>query len=192
MNLKQLSDKIKVGEIDTVIVAFPDVFGRLIGKRFTGDFFLKSVAKHGTHGCNYLLTVNIEMDPMDGFQLANWEKGFGDFEWRPDFSTLRLIPWQTASALILCDLHHHDGSVVSEAPRSVLQKQVERLSTEKLICNTASELEFFLFNTSYSDAFAADYQEEEFALLGRAIKYAGLCGKLVQVIGHNTATLSYG
>jgi glutamine synthetase len=158
MNLKELTAKIKAGEIDTVIVAFPDVFGRLIGKRFTGDFFLKSVAKHGTHGCNYLLTVNIEMDPMDGFQLANWDKGFGDFEWRPDFSTLRLIPWQTASALILCSLHHHDGRPVEEAPRSVLNKQVERLAKDKLICNVASELEFFLFNTSYQDAFAADYR----------------------------------
>ena len=103
MNLKQLTVEIKRGAIDTVIVAFPDGFGRLIGKRFTGEFFLKSVAKHGTHGCNYLLTVNIEMDPLDGFQLANWEKGFGDFAWRPDFSTLRLVPWQPGAALILCD-----------------------------------------------------------------------------------------
>ncbi len=159
MTLKQLTDKIKAGEIDTVVVAFPDVFGRLIGKRFTGDFFLKSVAEHGTHGCNYLLTVNIEMDPMDGFQLASWDKGFGDFEWRPDFSTLRVIPWQTASALVLCGLHHDDGSPVAEAPRSVLQKQVERLAKEKLTCNVASELEFFLFNTSYPEAFAADYRD---------------------------------
>ncbi len=158
MNLKQLTDKIKRGEIDTVVVAFPDVFGRLAGKRFTGEFFLKSVAKHGTHGCDYLLTVNIEMDPMDGFKLANWEKGFGDFEWRPDFSTLRAIPWQPASALVLCDLHHHGGRAVDEAPRSVLREQVGRLAKKKLICNIASELEFFLFNTSYHDAFATDYK----------------------------------
>ncbi|MGB8166543.1 MAG: glutamine synthetase family protein [Chthoniobacteraceae bacterium] len=158
MNLKQLTEQVKRGEIDTVVVAFPDVFGRLIGKRFTGDFFVKSVAKHGTHGCNYLLTVNIEMDPMDGFKLANWEKGFGDFEWRPDFSTLRLVPWLPATALILCSLHHHDGRTVDEAPRAVLAKQVERLAGKKLICNVASELEFFLFNTSYQDAFAADYR----------------------------------
>src|SRR3954469_12785888 len=137
MTLKQLTDQIRRGAIDTVTVAFPDVFGRLIGKRFTGDYFLKSVAKHGTHGCNYLLTVNIEMDPMDGFQLANWEKGFGDFEWRPDFSTLRIVPWQTASALILCGLHHHDGRSVDEAPRTVLGKQIERLAKEDLICNVA-------------------------------------------------------
>src|SRR5436190_1701885 len=158
MNLIELTAQIKRGEIDTVIVAFPDVFGRLIGKRFAGDFFLKSVAKHGTHGCNYLLTVNIEMDPLDGFKLANWEKGFGDFEWRPDFSTLRLVPWQPASALVLCGLHHHDGRAVDEAPRTVLSKQVGRLARKGWICNVASELEFFLFNTTYHEAFAADYR----------------------------------
>jgi len=159
MTLKQLTEKIRRSEIDTVVVVFPDVFGRLIGKRFAGDFFLKSVAKHGTHGCNYLLTVNIEMDPMDGFQLANWEKGFGDFEWRPDFSTLRAIPWQPGAASVLCDLHHHDGSAVEEAPRTVLRKQVERLAKKKLTCKIASELEFFLFNMSYHEAFIADYKQ---------------------------------
>ncbi len=158
MNLKELTAQIKRGEIDTVIVAFPDVFGRLIGKRFTGDFFLKSVAKDGTHGCNYLLTVNIEMDPLDGFKLANWEKGFGDFSWRPDFSTLRLVPWQAATALILCGLHHHDGRPVDEAPRTLLGKQVEQLAKKELVCNVASELEFYLFNTTYHDAFAAGYR----------------------------------
>jgi glutamine synthetase len=158
MNLNQLTGEIRRGAIDTVVVAFPDVFGRLVGKRFTGDFFLKSVAKHGTHGCNYLLTVNIEMDPLDGFALANWEKGFGDFEWRPDFATLRPLPWQAASALILCDLHHHDGRPVKEAPRSVLGKQIQRLTRKGLVCNVASELEFFLFQTSYREAFAADYR----------------------------------
>ena len=119
---------------------------------------MKSVAKHGTHGCNYLLTVNIEMDPLDGYKLANWDKGFGDFEWRPDFSTLRLVPWQPGSALILCGLHHPDGRAVDEAPRTVLSKQVERLAGKKLVCNVASELEFFLFNTTYHDAFAAGYK----------------------------------
>ncbi|MDQ3621364.1 MAG: glutamine synthetase family protein [Verrucomicrobiota bacterium] len=158
LTLKQLTNKIKAGEIDSVIVAFPDVVGRLIGKRFTGEFFLQKVAEHGTHGCNYLLTVNIEMEPMDGFRLANWEKGFGDFEWRPDFSTLRLVPWQAASALVLCDLHHHGGQLVEEAPRAVLRKQLERIANKNLTCNIASELEFFLFKTSYHDAFAANYQ----------------------------------
>lgn len=158
MNLPSLKSKIKSGEIDTVIVAFPDVFGRLVGKRFTGRFFLDSVAGHGTHGCNYLLTVNIEMDPMDGFKLANWEKGFGDFEMRPDPATIRALPWQAATALVICDSHHHDGKPVEEAPRSVLRCQVERLAKRKLVCSIASELEFFLFRDTYHDAFQSEYR----------------------------------
>src|SRR6476660_2015478 len=116
MDLQTLRGRIEEGEIDTVIVAFPDVFGRLIGKRFTGQFFLESVADHGTHACNYLLTVDIEMEPMEGFKLANWEKGFGDFEMRPDLATLRLIPWQEATVLVLCELQQHSGEPVAEAP----------------------------------------------------------------------------
>src|SRR2546426_7455100 len=153
MNLQTLQRKIKNGEIDTVILAFPDVFGRLVGKRFTGRFFLDQVIKSGTHACNYLLTVNIEMDPMDGFEVANWESGFGDFEMRPDLSTIRLLPWQPGSVMVLCDLRHHDGTLVAEAPRSVLRRQIEALQRRGHECYCASELEFFLFQQSYHDAF---------------------------------------
>ncbi|MDA1272672.1 MAG: glutamine synthetase family protein [Verrucomicrobia bacterium] len=163
MTLNQLKSKIKAGEIDTVIVVFPDVFGRLIGKRFTGRFFLDQVAGHGTHCCNYLLTVNIEMDPMDGFNVANWEKGFGDFEMRPDHATLRKIPWQTGAVLVLCDYCHDDGTLVEEAPRSVLKRQVASLAFRKTDCNIASELEFFLFNNSYQEAARAGYRDLEAA-----------------------------
>jgi glutamine synthetase len=120
MTLDALTGRIDSGEIDTVIVAFPDVFGRLMGKRFTGRTFVDTVAEHGTHGCNYLLTVDIEMEPQTGFRLANWESGFGDFEFRPDLSTLRVLPWQPATALVICHFHHQDGRQVAEAPRSVL------------------------------------------------------------------------
>lgn len=157
MNLNQLLARIKTGEIDTVIVAFPDVFGRLVGKRCTGEFF-RQHARHGTHGCSYLLTVNIEMDPMDGFQLANWDKGFGDFEMRPDFSTLRVLPWQAGTALVLCDSMHADGRRVAEAPRSVLHGQIDALAKRGWTAAIASELEFFLFNQSYENAFAGDYR----------------------------------
>lgn len=157
MTLETLKQKIRAGEIDTIIVAFPDVFGRLVGKRLTAHYFLDSVAKHGTHGCNYLLTVNMEMDPVAGFKLANWDKGFGDFELRPDLSTLRPLPWQSATALILCDLFHHGGKPVAEAPRNVLRAQLERLAQAGFHCKIASELEFYLFNTPFHDAFTANY-----------------------------------
>jgi len=157
LDLKGLAARIDAGEIDTVLVVFPDVFGRLIGKRIAGRYFLDGVAEGGTHGCNYLLTVNIEMDPLEGFQLASWEKGFGDFGMKPDLSSLRLLPWQQGAAMVLCDVQHHDGSLVDEAPRSVLRRQVERLARQGMICNAASELEFFLFNNTFHDAFVAGY-----------------------------------
>ena len=159
MNLQTLKTKIRKGEIDTVITVVPDVFGRLIGKRFTGEFFLDQVAGHGTHACNYLLTVNMEMDPMDGFQVANWEKGFGDFEMRPDLSTLRVLPWQPGAVLVLCDFLHHDASLVAEAPRSVLRRQLEAVTRRRFTCYCASELEFFLFNQTFHDLFVSDYRQ---------------------------------
>src|ERR1043166_6225701 len=143
MNLKQLTSQIRSGAIDTVITAVPDVYGRLVGKRFDGNYFLKQVANHGTHGCSYLLTVNIEMDPLDGFKLANWDKGFGDFALRPDLSSWRILPWQPGTALVICDCIHEGGPPVQEAPRSVLQRQLERLAEKRLSAVMASELEFF-------------------------------------------------
>jgi glutamine synthetase len=157
MNLQSLKAKVARKEIDTVLVVFPDVFGRLIGKRLTAHYFVDQVAKSGTHGCNYLLTLNMEMEPLSGFNLANWEKGFGDFEMRPDLATLRLLPWQPGAAMVICDLHHHDAKRVAEAPRSVLKSQLDVLATKGLVCNIASELEFFLFNNTYPAAFAANY-----------------------------------
>jgi glutamine synthetase len=159
MDLKSLTAAVRAGRVDTVIVAFPDAFGRLVGKRFRADHFLKSVVHHGTHGCNYLLTVNLEMDPLEGFEVANWDKGFGDFAFRPDLSTLRLLPWQPATALVLCDYVRHDGSCVPEAPRSVLRQQLERWAARGLTCYCATELEFYLFNQTYRDAFANGYRD---------------------------------
>ncbi len=158
MNLKQLATQIRSGAIDTVTVAIPDVYGRLVGKRFAGKYFLDSIAKHGTHACSYLLTVNIEMDPQDGFKLANWDKGFGDFKMQPDFSTIRPLPWLPGTALVLCDFVHESRQAVLESPRSVLRHQLELLRKKGLSSFFASELEFFLFNNTFHDAFAAEYR----------------------------------
>ena len=157
LDVETLTRQIREGEVDTVLVVFPDMYGRLVGKRVAGTFFLDQCSDHGTHGCNYLLTVNIEMDPVDGFKLASWDQGYGDFAIKPDLSSLRLLPWQSKSAMVICDLHHEDGTLVAQAPRSVLRKQVERLEKLGLTCNIASELEFFLFNQTYHDAFANRY-----------------------------------
>jgi glutamine synthetase len=159
MTLTQLKKQIRAGQVDTVIVAFPDLFGRLAGKRFCADHFLDSVVRHGTHACSYLLTVNLDMDPLDGFKVANWETGFGDFKLAPDLDTLRLLPWQPATALVLCDYVRHDDSPVAEAPRSVLRRQVELLGQHGWSCACASELEFYLFNQTYESLAATDYRE---------------------------------
>jgi len=158
MKIDSLQKMIRAGEIDTVIVGFPDVFGRLVGKRFVGRYFLDHVLNGGTHGCNYLLAVNIEMEPMDGFKLANWDDGFGDFEMRPDPLTIRLIPWLPSTALVICDYLKPNGQPVAEAPRSVLKRQVDRLTDRGWTCNIASELEFYLLNATYPEAFAAGYR----------------------------------
>jgi glutamine synthetase len=158
VKLAQLKDAVKAGSIDTVLVAIPDPFGRLVGKRFRADFLLDSVVKSGTHGCNYLLTVNMEMDPLDGFKVANWDAGFGDFEMRPDLDTIRVLPWQPGAALVICDFLKHDGSLVAEAPRSVLRRQLDRVAKLGMTCFCASELEFYLFNQTYHSAFTDGYR----------------------------------
>jgi glutamine synthetase len=159
MTLKQLTQQVRAGKIDTVIVALADPFGRLVGKRFRAEVFLDAVARHGTHGCNYLLTVNLEMDPLDGFKVANWNAGFGDFTLQPDLDTLRIIPWQAATALVICDHLNHDGSRVEESPRSVLRRQLDLLKQQGLTCYCASELEFYLFNQTYHSAFTSGYRD---------------------------------
>jgi len=150
MNSDELLTKIQDGIIDTVQVAAPDMLARLVGKRATGDFFARELANSTTHGCNYLFAVNMEMDPQDGYRLANWDAGFGDFEMRPDLGATYLLPWEEASALVFCDFHHHDGKPVEQAPRTILRRQVERLAARGLTANVASELEFYLFNEDYS------------------------------------------
>ncbi len=159
MKLAQLKSQIKSGTIDTILVAFPDPFGRLVGKRFRADFFLDSVVKHGTHGCSYLLTVNLDTDPLDGFKVANWASGFGDFGFRPDLDTLRALPWQPGAAMVLCDFVRESGELVAEAPRSVLRRQLDLLAKQGQTCLCASELEFYLFNQTYHAAHTSGYHD---------------------------------
>ena len=112
LDIDALKVLIGSGEIDTVIVAFPDLYGRLVGKRCSGDYFLQKVAKSGTHACDYLLTVDMEMEPIDGYEFANWERGYGDFHLVPDFSTLRRLAWLEGTAMVICDLHGGDGQPI--------------------------------------------------------------------------------
>jgi glutamine synthetase len=156
----ELARRVEKEEIDTVVVAFTDHYGRMHGKRFDAAFFLEEVASDGTHGCDYLLTVDMEMEPVPGYAYANWELGYGDFHMVPDLSTLREATWLDRSALVLCDLHDpHHHELVPVAPRSILRHQLEKAAGSGFAAKGASELEYFLFEDSYRDAAARKYQD---------------------------------
>jgi glutamine synthetase len=158
--LSELEKAIGDGSIDTVIVAFTDMQGRLMGKRLHGGFFLEGeVAEHGVEGCNYLLALDMEMDPIPGYGIASWEQGYGDFALAPDLATLRRIPWLEATALVLCDVLWHDGSPVNPSPRQVLKRQVERAAELGYTAKFGSELEFYLLKDSYEEAHAKHYRD---------------------------------
>ncbi len=159
LTLEQLRAEVKAGTIDTVIAAMVDMQGRLIGKRFHAQFFVDGGYEE-THGCNYLLGVDIEMEPVPGYKATSWEKGYGDFVLKPDMATLRRVPWLQATALVLCDiLDHHTHEDVPHSPRAILKKQLKRLEAMKLKAYMASELEFFLFDDSYETANAKGYRD---------------------------------
>ncbi len=157
MSMKELQIAVAGHDIDTVLVCFPDMQGRLIGKRMQAEYFLET-AHVETHGCDYLLANDIDMEPVPGYAAANWEKGYGDFVLKPDLATLRRTPWLEGTALVLADvLDHHDHSDIPHAPRSILKKQIARLAAMKMSAFFASELEFYLFDESYEAVAAKRY-----------------------------------
>jgi glutamine synthetase len=159
LRLEQLAHLVEADEIDTVLVAFPDLYGRLMGKRFDARFFLDAVALDGTHGCDYLLTVDMEMEPVPGYSFANWERGYGDFHLEPDLRTLRRITWLERSALVLCDVRDVSShALVEQAPRALLRGQVDAAADAGFTAMGASELEFYIFAGTYRDAAARRWQ----------------------------------
>jgi glutamine synthetase len=162
LTFDQLKKAVASGEIDTVLACLVDMQGRLIGKRFQAEYFVAS-AYEETHGCDYLLANDIDMEPVPGYAAANWEKGYGDFVMKPDLGTLCRLPWLAATALVLCDVldhHHHD---VPHSPRAMLKRQVARLAERKMRAYFASELEFYLFDETYETARRKRYADLETA-----------------------------
>jgi glutamine synthetase len=158
LDLQQLEDLVSTSAIDTVLVCMIDMQGRLIGKRVTGHFFLEHAHKE-MHVCDYLLTVDMDMEPVPGFEAASWDLGYGDLSIRPDLATLRLIPWLPATALVLADCHAPDGSELEHAPRTMLRRQIERLEAFGLEARMGSELELYVFDDSYTDARSRQYTD---------------------------------
>jgi glutamine synthetase len=157
LSLDELKAEAESGTIDTVVTAFTDMQGRLFGKRIQIEYFLDEVVDHGVEGCDYLLALDMEMEPVPGYEMANWEKGYGDFGISPDMSTLRRIPWLDRTALVLCDVVNHDGSPVVASPRQVLIAVYERAAEMGFTSQCATELEFYLYKESYAEAHEKGY-----------------------------------
>ena len=162
MKIDELARAVQAGEIETVLVAFTDHYGRLLGKRFDAEMFVEQIAAQGAHACDYLLTVDMEMEPVPGYRFANWELGYGDFHLVPDLATLRPATWLDKSALVLCDVKDEKThEPVAVAPRSILRRQIAHAGNMNFKPFAATELEHYLFRTSYRDAAMNGYRELE-------------------------------
>ena len=159
LTIEQLRVKISEGEVDTVIVAFTDMQGRLQGKRLHGQYFVDHVIEDGTEGCNYLLSVDVDMNTVDGYEMSSWEKGYGDMEFALDFDTIRLLGHLPATAMIQCDLVWLDHKPVVQSPRTILKDQLAKAADAGFTALAGTELEFILFNTTYEQAWRTNYQD---------------------------------
>ena len=161
IDAKQLEELADAGEIDTVLCMFTDFQGRFVGKRILPHFFLEDVmGEEGLHACLYLIAIDMEMEPLPGFEYASWETGYGDFKMIPDMSTMRLVPWLEKTAMVICDVaDEHTSELVEVAPRTILRRQVERAKAAGYTFKTGSELEFYLFKESYEEAAPKRYQD---------------------------------
>ncbi len=159
LTVAELHAAIAAGDIDTVIVAFADAQGRMVGKRVSARFFQEEVLSHGAEACNYLLSVDVDMNTVDGYAMSSWETGYGDMNLRPDTDTLRRIPWQPGTALVMADLAWESGDPVVQSPREILKGQRERLAERGLTAYSGTELEFIVFDDSYRDAWAKGYRD---------------------------------
>ncbi|MCH9734463.1 MAG: glutamine synthetase family protein [Actinomycetia bacterium] len=154
----ELAAQVASGAVDTVIVAFCDMQGRLTGKRVSARLFVEDVAEHGAECCNYLLAVDVDMNTVDGYAISSWDTGYGDMVMTPDFTTLRLLPWLPGTALVMADLSWTGGRPVNQAPRSILNRQLDRLAARGLVPYVGTELEFMVFDDSFRAAWQAGYR----------------------------------
>jgi glutamine synthetase len=161
MTLDELREAVSEGTVDTVLLGFCDMQGRFQGKRLVGRHFVDDVIAHGAEGCNYLLAVDVEMNTVSGYSMSSWESGYGDFVMKPDFETLRPVPWHDGTVMCMADLEWHDGSDVVASPRQILRRQLDRLAERGWAALAATELEFIVFRDSYEEAWRKSYRELE-------------------------------
>jgi glutamine synthetase len=157
LSVEQLRSLIDQGSIDTVLVAITDMQGRLQGKRCAARYFLEEVLPHGAEGCNYLMAVDVDMNTVEGYAISSWSRGYGDLLMKPDLSTMRVLPWLPATALVMCDVLWLDETPVTPSPRQVLRRQLDRLAERGLKAYVGTELEFIVFNDTYEQAWNKHY-----------------------------------
>jgi glutamine synthetase len=158
LSVDELNALIDAGEIDTVIIAFTDMQGRLVGKRASARLFKEELAEHGAECCNYLLAVDVEMNTVDGYTISSWEKGYGDMAMIPDLTTLRIVPWLPATAMVIADMTWLDEKPVVQSPREILKAQIAKLAEKGLEPFVGTELEFLVFDDTYRAAWAKKYE----------------------------------
>ena len=150
--LEELEAAVRDGTVDTLIVAFTDMQGRLMGKRVQAQAFLNGVIDHGAHFCTYLLGTDMEMNTPDGFRLMNWETGYGDWIASPVWETLRYLPWLERTALVLSDtVDEETHEEIPVSPRTMLKRQVERAAGMGYRIKAGSELEYYVLRDSWQD-----------------------------------------
>ena len=159
LSIDELAGFVAAGDIDTVIIAFTDMQGRLVGKRTSARLFLEEVAAHGAECCNYLLAVDVEMNTVGGYAISSWERGYGDMVMNADLATLRAAPWLVKTAIVTANLNWPDGEPVVQSPREILKTQVKRLADMGLTAFVGTELEFIVFEDSYRDAWKKGYRD---------------------------------
>ena len=159
MSIDELRALVDAGQIDTVIICLADMQGRLQGKRCSARYFFDEVVPHSAEACNYLLAVDVEMNTVSGYSMSSWDRGYGDFVLRPDCSTIRLLPWHAATALVHCDLMWEDGTPVEPSPRRILQRQLDRLAERGWMACVGTELEFLVFNDTYEKGWSSGYRD---------------------------------
>ena len=161
LTLDELRGEVAAGRVDTVLLAIADMQGRLQGKRLAATHFLDEVVEHNAEGCNYLLAVDVDMNTVGGYAMSSWDRGYGDFVFRPDMATLRRVPWHEGTVLVMCDIEWEDGSPVTASPRHILRRQLERVAERGWQALAGTELEFMVFRDSYEDAWRKGYRDLE-------------------------------
>ncbi|MEO3871924.1 glutamine synthetase family protein [Nonomuraea sp. B12E4] len=172
----ELRDEVDSGRIDTVLLAIADMQGRLQGKRLSARYFLDEVLHHGSEGCNYLLAVDVDMNTVSGYSMSSWDRGYGDFVMKPDLATLRRVPWQEGTAMLMADLAWESGGEVAASPRQILRRQLGRLAQRGLAAYVGTELEFCVYEDTYEEAWKRAYRDMspanlynvDYSLLGTA------------------------